>query len=156
MIILISNVSCDQISKNIIRQKFGENERISLMNNHLIIIKTENTGAFLSLGHSLPSPINILLLTILPLIVLGFASVYLLTKRDLTNLKISGICFIIGGGFGNIYDRAIYGSVIDFLHIDFGLFHTGIFNMADVSIMTGIFILFVDIYINKTKLREGI
>ena len=30
-----------------------------------------------------------------------------------------------------------YGSVTDFLHIDFLLFETGIFNLADVSIMVG-------------------
>jgi len=46
-----------------------------------------------------------------------------------------------GGGIGNVYDRIIYGSVTDFLHIDLGLFETGIFNMADVSITTGALIL---------------
>ncbi len=47
--------------------------------------------------------------------------------------------FIIGGGIGNLYDRILYGSVTDFLHMDFQLFRTGIFNMADVSIMIGVF-----------------
>jgi len=77
---------------------------------------------------------------------LGLAFLYLLTKKDLTNMTIIGVCFIIGGGVGNIYDRLIYGSVTDFLHIDFVIFQTAIFNMADVSIMTGIFVIVIEAF----------
>jgi len=144
VIILISNVGCDQISKNIVRKRIHYNEEISLMNNYLTLTKIENKGAFFSLGHSLPQPIKLLLLTILPMIALGLIFIYLLTKKNLTNTAIIGICFIIGGGAGNIYDRLVYGSVTDFLHIDFVIFQTAIFNMADVSIMTGVFMIVID------------
>lgn len=62
-----------------------------------------------------------------------------------------GVCFLIGGGIGNIYDRIVYGSVTDFLHMDFVLFKTGIFNMADVSIMTGIGLLLLQTLLAKKK-----
>ena len=144
VIILISNVGCDQISKNIVRKRIHYNEEISLMNNYLTLTKIENKGAFFSLGHSLPQSIKLLLLTILPMVALGLIFIYLLTKKNLTNTAIIGICFIIGGGAGNIYDRLVYGSVTDFLHIDFVIFQTAIFNMADVSIMTGVFMIVID------------
>jgi signal peptidase II len=144
--ILISNVGCDQISKNIVRKRIHYNEEISLMNNYLTLTKIENRGAFFSLGQSLPQPIKLLLLTVLPMVALGLAFIYLLTKRSLTNMTLVGICFIIGGGAGNIYDRLIYGSVTDFLHIDFVIFQTAIFNMADDSIMTGIFTILLDAF----------
>ena len=150
---LSSNIGCDQISKSIVRQRINYNEQIGLMNNYVTLTRIENTGAFLSLGNSLPQPIRVLLLTILPLCVLGLTLIYLLTKRNLSNLTIVGICFVVGGGFGNIYDRIIYGSVTDFLHIDFLIFQTGIFNMADVSIVTGIFILLLNSYFGGTKLN---
>jgi len=142
--ILISNVGCDQISKNIVRKRIHYNEEISLMNNYLTLTKIENKGAFFSLGHSLPQPIKLLLLTILPMVGLGLAFVYLLTKRSLSNMAIVGICFVIGGGIGNIYDRLVYGSVTDFLHINFVIFQTAIFNLADVSIITGVFAIVID------------
>ena len=151
--VLSSNIGCDQISKNIARQKLDYNEHISVINNYLTLIKVENTGAFLSLGQSLPQPVKILLLTIIPLIILGLATFYLLTKNDLTNMTLTGISFIVGGGIGNLYDRIAYGSVTDFLHIDFVVFQTGIFNMADVSIMTGTFIIIVDSYFRRTELN---
>jgi len=151
--ILSSNIGCDQISKGIVRQRIDDNERISLINNYLTLTKIENTGAFLSVGQSLQQPIKILLLTILPIVVLGVAFIYLLTKRGQSNLTTTGICFVVGGGVGNIYDRLIYGSVTDFLHIDFVIFQTGIFNMADVSIMTGMFVILIDAYYKRAKLN---
>lgn len=147
--ILTCNVGCDQITKNIVRQTIAYNEQIGVIDNFVTLTKVENTGAFLSLGHTLPEPIKILLLTVLPLMVLGAALVFLLRKSELSNPAIVGMCFVIGGGVGNIYDRIAYGSVTDFLHIDFGIFQTGIFNMADVSIMTGFFIMLFASYLKS-------
>ena len=61
-----------------------------------------------------------------------------------------GLTFIVGGGLGNIIDRIHYGSVTDFLHMDFGIVRTGIFNLADVSIMIGaILIMLISIFQKK-------
>ena len=57
---------------------------------------------------------------------------------------------MVGGGIGNIYDRLIHGSVTDFLHLDFGLFQTEIFNMADVSIMVGMLTILVDAGVTRS------
>ena len=64
--------------------------------------------------------------------------------------------FAIGGGIGNIYDRLVHGSVTDFMHINFGLFQTGIFNMADVSITTGMFIFLYQSYSRQKSRFPGI
>jgi signal peptidase II len=151
LIVLISNVGCDRISKHIVRQKVDYNERISVIDHYLTITKTENTGAFLSLGNGLSEPVRIAFLIILPLIVIGVFMYYMLTSSRLSNLKNVGISFFIGGGIGNIYDRIMIGSVTDFLHMDFVVFQTGIFNMADVSIMAGIFILLLDIIFHRKR-----
>jgi len=60
-----------------------------------------------------------------------------------------GISFVLGGGIGNMYDRIVHGSVTDFMHIDFIIFQTGIFNMADVSIMMGMFLILIRSFLNK-------
>ena len=57
--VLSSNIGCDQISKNIVRQKIAYNEQVSLVNDYLTLTKVENEGAFLSVGHSLPPPLKI-------------------------------------------------------------------------------------------------
>jgi signal peptidase II len=146
------NVGCDQISKQIIRNKVDDHETISVIKNHFIITKVENTGAFLSAGNNLPEAIKVFLLTILPVIVLVWGLTYLLTKQDLPKTMQIGLCFLIGGGIGNVYDRILFGSVTDFLHLDFGIFRTGIFNFADMSIMFGIGLLLVISLKRKTTL----
>jgi signal peptidase II len=49
-----------------------------------------------------------------------------------------------------VYDRLLHGSVTDFLHLDLGLFQTGVFNFADVSIMLGMVLLLYQVLIKKT------
>lgn len=150
MAVLLSNIGCDQISKNIVRQRIDYYERIELVNSHVTLTKIENSGAFLSLGDSMPAPLKILFLNILPVLMLVLALFYILFKTSLSRLTLVGICCVIGGGVGNLYDRIMFGSVTDFVHIDFVLFETGIFNMADVSIMAGMFIILLDSFLNRS------
>src|SRR6187549_2450800 len=154
--ILISNVSCDQISKNIVRQTIEYNEQIGFVHDYLTLTKVENTGAFLSLGNELPNALRIILLIALPVLVMTYGLFFLFTKTNMSKSMLVGISFVLGGGIGNMYDRIIHGSVTDFLHIDFVIFQTGVFNMADVSIMTGLFFILIQSFFNKqmsSKLR---
>jgi signal peptidase II len=141
LLLILSNVGCDQISKKYIRRHIDYNENIELLNNHVVLTKVENPGAFLSAGDKLPGPVRNILLSVLPLIGLALAILFMLTRQQISNGLLAGLCFIVGGGLGNIFDRMVYGSVTDFLHIQFGFFQTGIFNLADVSITTGVCIL---------------
>ena len=69
-------------------------------------------------------------------------------KTGFGNMLI-GLCFVIGGGVGNLFDRIVYGSVTDFLYLKFGIFQTGIFNMADVSIMTGMSVILLQFLLRR-------
>ena len=48
---------------------------------------------------------------------------------------------ILGGSFGNFFDRLFYGSVPDFIDFHIGNFHWFIFNIADIFISAGIICL---------------
>jgi signal peptidase II len=137
LLLIVTNISCDQVTKSIVRQRVVPYAEINLLDNHLVITKVENTGAFLSAGHVLPGVVRFILLSLLPIAALLFGLFYVFTKQHLSPAALAGLCFIIGGGTGNVFDRVYHGSVTDFLHIRFGVLQTGIFNMADVSIMTG-------------------
>lgn len=149
------NVGCDQVAKNIVRQKIDYHENISLIAGHLTLTKVENTGAFLSMGEELPQAIRFITLSLLPILVLAFGFCYLLIQNDLPVLMQVGMCFLLGGGIGNIYDRVRFGSVTDFIHADFGFFSTGVFNFADVSIMVGIGILLIQSFKSKLTTSEN-
>ncbi|QDK80546.1 signal peptidase II [Spirosoma sp. KCTC 42546] len=145
------NIGCDQVSKNIVRDKIAYGERIRLLDSHLTVTKVENTGAFLSLGESLPPLLKNLLLLIMPVLALIVGFWYLLIRFNTPRLFVIGACFIIGGGIGNLIDRMAYGSVMDFLHISFGIVQTGIFNMADVSVMVGAGFILLNSFLKPQK-----
>jgi len=48
---------------------------------------------------------------------------------------------ILGGSFGNLFDRLFYGSVPDFIDFHVGNFHWFIFNIADIFITVGVICL---------------
>lgn len=149
--ILTLNIGCDQISKNIVRNRIGESEQISVVDNYITLMRVENKGAFLSLGDSLPNIVRFILLSLFPLAVLGFGLGYLFMKNNIPKSTLLGFAFVIGGGIGNLYDRLVHGSVTDFVHIDLVIFQTGIFNMADVSIMMGVAIVVIGSFLERPK-----
>ena len=76
--------------------------------------------------------------------------VYVFKDKSIDKLSLIGYRSIIGGGIGNIYDRFSYGSVTDFLFIDLGgVFKTGIFNIADLSVTTGMILIIWASFKNK-------
>lgn len=149
LLIVICNVGCDQISKTIVRNEIGYYENIKVYINNITLTKVENTGAFLSVGSVLPEFLKFILLILLPAIVLLTGLYFILSKAKLSKLTIVGAAFVIGGGMGNLYDRIMFGSVTDFLHIDFVIFQTGVFNFADVSIMIGMAMIVAAAYLNR-------
>ncbi len=155
IIILVSvNILADQISKYIVRLNVNAFEVIPIIKSYFTLTRIENSGAFLSFGDSFPPFIKIILLSVLPVLVIIAGFVFLFVKTHLSKLLVIGLCFILGGGAGNLYDRLVYGSVTDFLHMDFVVFQTGIFNLADVSIMIGMAIILVDSYLNNKKEKD--
>lgn len=151
ILIIMLNLGFDQVSKIIVRNEVSNYEIIKLFGNWFTLTKVENIGAFLSAGSALPDLIRIILLSVFPIIFLAYGLYMVLVKRNMSNLQIVGWCFVIGGGSGNLYDRIVHGSVTDFLHLDLGLFQTGIFNLADVSIMIGMFIILTGQFFYKKE-----
>ena len=59
---------------------------------------------------------------------------------------------IFGGSLGNIFDRLYYSSVPDFIDIHINNFHWFIFNVADIFITMGVFLLIILEFFKKEKL----
>ena len=137
-------IALDQISKIWVRNNFESYIENSIIGNIFTLIKVENTGAFLGMGSELSETLRILLLIVLPIIVLISITIYTYIDKTLDKISIIGFSLIIGGGIGNIFDRIVYGSVTDFLYLDFGgIFKTGIFNIADLSVTTGMILILI-------------
>ncbi|MCH1548422.1 MAG: signal peptidase II [Flavobacteriaceae bacterium] len=150
VILIAVNLLLDQLSKIWIRANIIPYNDINIISDYFIITNVENSGAFLGLGSEFPPMIKKILLLALPVIVLISVLFYLFKDKSLDKISIIGFSAIIGGGIGNIYDRFLYGSVTDFLFIDLGgIFKTGIFNLADMSVTTGMILILWSSFKNK-------
>ena len=144
------SIAFDQISKIWVRNNFESYSEKSIIGDVFTLIKVENTGAFLGMGSELSEIPRILLLIILPVIVLISITLYTYIDKSLDKLSIIGFSLIIGGGIANIFDRIVFGSVTDFLYINLGgIFKTGIFNIADLSVTTGMILILISSFKRK-------
>ena len=89
------------------------------------------------------------LITILILII-NFVIIYLLLNAE----KFHKILFamILGGSFGNFYDRIYYSAVPDFIDLNYNGYHWFVFNVADIFISIGIFaLIFHEVFRKKNE-----
>jgi len=105
------------------------------------IIYAENEGAFLSLGSELPENVRFWVLAIIPILALGYFGFTLFFNTEVGQWQRIAFAFIISGGGSNIIDRILEGKVVDFLNIGIGELRSGIFNIADMAIMAGLFLI---------------
>jgi len=149
-ILITVSIVLDQLSKALIRENIDQYSEIKLIGEYFILTNVENSGAFLGMGSDFSPFIKTIFLLILPIIVLICIMIYIYRDKEIDKISLIGFCFIIGGGIANIYDRIIYGSVTDFLFIDLGgIFKTGIFNIADLSVTTGMIMILLMSFKNK-------
>lgn len=143
-LIVVLNIIVDQLSKIWVRANFAYGESKSIIGDAFIMQYVENKGAFLGMGSDLNPTLRLIFLLVLPILVLGYVTYYILKHKELDMMSLVAFCCIIGGGIANVFDRIVLGSVTDFLFIDLGgVFRTGIFNIADVSVTTGMIMLVV-------------
>lgn len=147
--IVLINAGIDQLSKYLIRYFISKNESISLLNDIIQLKNVDNSGAALGIGSDLPSMLKTMYFQLLPIIFLSYLFWLLIKTKEFSKLLVTGIAFAIGGGLGNIFDRIVDGYVTDFIVLNIGFFKNGVFNLADVSIMVGIILVFTDIFMNR-------
>jgi signal peptidase II len=155
VIILFTCVGCDQITKVTAQRYLASSGPISYWGDIVRLQYAENQGAFLSLGALLPAGLRFWLLIVLTGIGVAGMLAFILAKRSLRPSLVIAISLIIGGGVGNLIDRiANNGAVIDFMNIGVGNLRTGIFNVADVTIMIGIGVLIVFGHLESRSIRR--
>ena len=148
-LIIIIIFSFDRISKLYILN-LAETENYvdiyfnSFLNFHLIW----NTGIGFGL---LPSETKFYynLITILIIIINIIILVMVVKSND---YKTFFLLMILGGSFGNLFDRLYYGAVPDFIDFHYASFHWFVFNVADIFITIGILcLIIVEFIVNNKK-----
>jgi signal peptidase II len=143
--IIFASMAVDQATKWLAKTYLAPDGFFSFAGDTIRLQYVENTGAFLSLGSSLPAPWRHIVFTVLVGIFLGALLAYLFFSHALPRNYAASLSLLCGGGLSNLIDRVAYdGRVVDFLNVGIGPLRTGIFNVADMAITTGAIFLLVD------------
>lgn len=141
-ILAIFAIVLDQWIKYAVESGLPFQEKIDLLP-FLALFRTYNTG----IAFSMLSSFGDTGLIVISLVVSAFI-VYLALRSTPRQLFARlGFALILGGAMGNVIDRAVYGHVVDYI-----LFHTphwsfAVFNLADVFISVGAFLVVVEEFI---------
>jgi len=152
----IALIGCDRFTKDLAKEHLKDKPAITYLNDTVRLEYTENTGAALSLGDDLPKAVSFWLLSILPLVILLIVFGYTLKHlQQMGTMKIFSIALIFSGGIGNIIDRIIFDRhVTDFMNLGIGNIRTGIFNVADICVTSGVIGLLI--FFNDKKQKPAV
>ncbi len=106
------------------------------------ILPTVNQGALFGLGNDQGGGANVIF-TVISLVA-AVAIVYWSTRRATARdwLLCASLGLILAGTVGNLYDRAVFNGVRDFLHFRIqGVIDWPVFNVADSCLVCGAFLL---------------
>tara|TARA_B100000886_G_scaffold247285_1_gene174078 strand:- start:139 stop:636 length:498 start_codon:yes stop_codon:yes gene_type:complete len=87
-------------------------------------------------------------LTVMILIIV-FVILFMLIKSQ--GIKKYALLMIFGGAIGNLCDRIYYKAVPDFIDLHINNFHWFIFNIADIFITIGVFLMILSEFIVKDR-----
>ena len=131
-------VCLDQGVKKIITIYIGLGGSVTLIPSFLNITHVRNTGAAWSVLEG--SRVFLILVSI---IAIGLVYYFMIKDKKIDKIEEIGYGILLGGILGNLFDRIIFGYVIDFLHFTFGNYQFPVFNIADIGIVIGTFIIIV-------------
>ena len=142
VVVLASCVGCDQLTKQIARERLEGTPPRSFLAGTVRLIYAENPGAFLGLGGQLPPRARWVLLVVINAVVAAVLAVVLLWHSEMSLVRAAACTLLLAGAVGNLIDRVRFGGlVIDFMNLGVGPLRTGIFNVADMAIMLGAVLL---------------
>ncbi len=136
----------DQFIKYMINKFMDINTSIKVIPNFFSIFYVRNKGAAFSILED--NTILIILISVIFIVILDY---YIRKEKNFTKLSVISLGMIMGGIFGNLMDRIIYHSVIDYL--SFGSFP--IFNLADIGITVGVGLLIISELLKLRKDKEN-
>lgn len=136
----------DQILKYLIRTFIYPGHSIPLLNGILKLTYVQNTGAAFSLFTGYSS-----FLVAIGVVVAAGVIYFHYRIPSGNHYFQAALAFILGGSLGNLTDRIFRGHVVDYLDFSFW----PVFNLADMAINLGIFLIIIDIFRRKKKDAPG-
>jgi signal peptidase II len=153
-LLLISAVviTADRLTKNWIAVHILLGHAIPIIPHFLRLTHWTNEGAAFSLFADSASP-NAVRWALVAFTVAAALAIFIVLLRlgSQFTLTTVALALILGGALGNVHDRIVYGSVVDFIEVHIFTYHWPDFNIADSAVVTGACLLFLDSLLPRRK-----
>ncbi|HUO25557.1 MAG TPA: signal peptidase II [Candidatus Aquilonibacter sp.] len=155
LLIAFAVVLLDRWTKDLAARRIALYAHIQIIPGFFSLTHTENTGAAFSLFADSPSSWKTAMLIAFSVIALAVVS-FLLWKDEHAHAATGiGLALIMGGAFGNLWDRVARGRVVDFLLFYIKQYQWPVFNLADSAIVVGAGLLVLEILFAKSHRQAG-
>lgn len=133
----------DQYTKHLILADWTVGDTVPVIPDFFSLTYVRNRGGAFGLLSDLPEAWRVSFFVVFALATVA-ALIWMLrsTPRSDFTQRLA-ITAVIGGAAGNLYDRVLYGEVVDFLDVYVGDWHWPAFNVADSFISCGVVLLLV-------------
>ncbi|MEO8143178.1 MAG: signal peptidase II [Betaproteobacteria bacterium] len=144
-------VVLDRITKYAVLASFapGESRAVTEFFNMVLVFNKGAAFSFLAAAEGWQTLFFCAIATVASVVI----SFMILRNRD-KRLFSGGLGLILGGALGNLYDRIVYGQVVDFLDFHAAGWHWPAFNVADSAITVGAAILIAESFMHREETRE--
>lgn len=146
---ILALVALDQASKALVSCSVPLFESRTVIPGFFNITHIRNTGAIFGFLSHAGSPAVQWILTLASLAALGLVVYYFVRTPGRDALMLTALSLVLAGAVGNLIDRALRGSVVDFLDFYIKRRHWPFFNVADFCISIGSVLLIVILFRRK-------
>jgi len=144
-------VALDQITKIWIAQNMRLYATEPILPGFLELHYIRNPGAAFGFLSGSPSPYRIPFFVGVSILAIGII-LYLFHKMEESEFVVPvALSLVLGGAVGNLIDRIRLGEVIDFIYFHYQRFAWPAFNVADISITVGVFLLVLRMFFQDRK-----
>jgi signal peptidase II len=137
-------VAVDQASKAMVRASVPLHDSVTIIPGFMDVTHVLNSGAAFGILNGADFPFKTVLIAVIAMAALVGVGTYAASLSHHQLIARLGLALIIGGAAGNLIDRVLAGSVVDFVDVYWRTHHFWAFNVADSAISVGVAIMILD------------
>ena len=143
-------VAVDQGTKAMVRASVPVHDSVTIIPGLFDITHALNSGAAFGILNGADFPFKTVIIAVIATAALIGVGVYAASLAHHQLIARIGLALIIGGAAGNLIDRVLTGSVVDFVDVYWKTHHFWAFNVADSAISVGVTMLILDMLTTGT------
>ena len=140
----VAVVAIDQLTKAMVRATLPLHDSRTIIPGLVDFTHVRNTGAAFGFLNAVDFPFKTVVIALIATAALIGVGMYAASLAHHQLIARVGLALIIGGAAGNLLDRVIAGSVVDFVDVYWRNWHFWAFNVADSAITIGVAIMILD------------